>query len=169
MVDLSPITGNPLFLGLVFILFVLSLKKLKKIVFNALWISLAAVLFPIAMNKLFGFAVPTDANSIIFYLTIGLGAYFVYLLARAVYATLSITEKIASPFVNKIKGISARKREKKLDKLIKDKEKEEEQLKKIAKKSEKRKKAKLEDDYVILKDTEEKEKEEENKNIVRKS
>jgi len=145
---------------------VLAIKKLKKIVFNALWISLAAVLFPIAMNRLFGLAIATDANSIIFYLTLGLGAYFVYLLARAVYTMLGIAERLVSPITRHIKGISAHKREKKIDKLVKEKEKEE-RLQKLMQKSGKQKQKRYEDEYVALKDAEEREKK--SKNIVKKS
>lgn len=162
---LQEITANPVFLGLVFILFVLSIKKLKKIVFNALWISLAAVLFPIAMNRMFGLAVAVDAGSIIFYLTIGLGAYFVYLLARSVYTVLGIAEKAASPLAKRLQSNATREREKKVDKLVRERERErkdEEKLRKIMKKS----RRKPEDEYLVLKDKEEEETE--NRNIIRK-
>lgn len=171
MIDIAlpELTTNPLFLGVVFILFVLSIKKLKKIVFNALWIGAAAVLFPIAMNRLFGLPLATDANSIIFYLTFGLGAYFIYLFARSVYTVLGAAEKIFSPITRRVKNVSVKKRDKKIDKLLKNKEKEEKQkkeesmekkdarLEKLSREHEKRKKSKeYSNDYVVLKDAEEK-------------
>lgn len=178
IVDLPTAAAHPVFLGFVFILFVLTIKKMKKIVFNALWISLAAVLFPIAMNRLLGFSIPVDANSIIFYLTIGLGAYFLYLFARAVHTTLGIAEKIASPMIRKIKSSQTQKREGKIDRLIKDKENEEklqkaakkeqqdkERLEKIMKKKEAAKRAEAE--YIMLKGEEERSSE--SRNIIRRS
>lgn len=160
IVDLPAITTNPVFLAFVFILFVLSVTKIKKIVLNAMWISLAALLFPMLMNRILGFPVPVDANSLIFYLTVGLGAYFFFLLGKAVYMALGIAENIASPVTSGLKSISQKSREKKIDTLLREREK---RLEKAAKKG---RKTKADDEYVLLKGSEEEETG--NKNIIRK-
>ncbi len=77
---------------IIFILFVLGLRKALSIIKNAIFIAVASVLFPIAA-KLFGFPVATDAESIIFFLTLGLGLYAVYVIARSVYTVLGVAEK----------------------------------------------------------------------------
>ncbi len=153
--DIGSISITHIFLGIIFILFVLSIKKLKKIVFNSLLIAVAAVLFPIIMNAVFGFPLSIDGASIIFYMTVGLGAYFLYLFSKAVYVALSVTEKAASPITRMLKGTSAKKREAKIDKIIKEKESDD-RMKKIIKDQEKRKqKPKPDNDYVELKDDDE--------------
>ena len=160
--DIGSISINHIFLGIIFILFVLSVKKLKKIVFNSLLIAFAAVLFPILMNAVFGLPLSIDGTSIIFYMTVGLGAYFLYLFSKSVYVTLGIAEKVASPITRRMKSAGAKKRDVKIDKIIKQKE-DEDKLKKIIKDQEKRKqKTKKDDDYVELKDDEEEERGNEN-------
>lgn len=165
--DIGSISITHIFLGIIFILFVLSIKKLKKIVFNSLLIAVAAVLFPIIMNAVFGFPLSIDGTSIIFYMTVGLGAYFLYLFSKAVYVALSVTEKAASPITRMLKGTSAKKREAKIDKIIKEKESDD-RMKKIIKDQEKRKqKPKPDNDYVELKDDDEEDAG--NENIIRGS
>ena len=136
--DIGSISINHIFLGIIFILFVLSVKKLKKIVFNSLLIAFAAVLFPILMNAVFGLPLSIDGTSIIFYMTVGLGAYFLYLFSKAVYVTLGIAEKVASPITRRMESAGARKRDVKIDKIIKEKESED-KVKKIIRDQEKRK------------------------------
>lgn len=163
--DIGSISITHIFLGIIFILFVLSIKKLKKIVFNALLIAVAAVLFPIVMNAVFGLPLSIDGTSIIFYMTVGLGAYFLYLFSKAVYVTLGVAEKAASPITRRMKTTSAEKREAKIDKVIKEKESDD-RMKKIIKDQEKRKqRSKQDDDYVTLNDDEEEERG--NENIIR--
>ncbi len=165
--DFGSLSITHIFLAIVFILFVLSIKKLKKIVFNALLIAVAAVLFPILMNVIFDLPLSIDGSSIIFYMTVGLGTYFLYLFARAIYVTLGIAEKAASPIMRSVKTSAAKNRDAKIDRIVKEKESEE-KLKKIIKDQEKKKqKNKLDEDYVLLKDDDEEESG--NENIIRGS
>lgn len=97
LTTITAITGNPVFLGIVFIVFILALKRVTKILVNCAWITVAAVIFPIIANKALGMAVPIDADSIIFFITAGIGSYFLYLFASAVYKALSVAEREAEP------------------------------------------------------------------------
>lgn len=87
---------------IVFILLVLARKKVLGIVMNAVWITVAAVLFPIFTNRVLGLPVPSDTDSIILFIVTGLGLYFLYLLSKSVYSLLSITEKAGKKISPKI-------------------------------------------------------------------
>ena len=76
---------------IIFVLFIIALKKALGIIKNALVIGAASALFPIIARWL-GFPLAVDANSIIFFLTIGLGIYAVYLIAKSVYTVLGLAE-----------------------------------------------------------------------------
>src|SRR3989338_5057777 len=129
--EIPAILGNPIFLGIVFILFVLAIKRVTKILMNCVWITVAAVIFPIIANKILNMPVPIDADSIIFFITIGIGGYFVFLLASSIYKMLTFAEKEAGPVTgflgNAYRGVSGRLRERmaksKLEKIEKDREK----------------------------------------------
>lgn len=91
---LSSLDTTTLFLVLIiFILFVLSMKRIMSIVMNAVWIAVASVLFPIVMNRFLGYDIPMDPDSIISFMLLGLGLYFAYLVGKSVYKMLSIAEK----------------------------------------------------------------------------
>ncbi len=103
---------------IIFVLFVLGLKKTLNVVKNAIFIAVASILFPIVARFL-GFPVAADAESIIFFLTLGLGLYAVYLIARSVYTVLGVAEKA-------LKKSPAAKVQKKKDAGAKKKEEEKE-------------------------------------------
>jgi len=137
VLDLPAITTNPIFLGVVFILFVLALKRVTKILLNCVWITVAAVIFPIIANKVFGYSVPIDADSIIFFITVGIGAYFVFLFASSVYKILTVAQRETEPVTtflgNSFGSLKERMRRKEPEKLKKKEEemkKREEQLRK---------------------------------------
>lgn len=130
-------------LVIVFVLFVLSIKQIAKIAKNAMWIGVGAVLFPIALNKIFNVPINTDAETIIFFLTIGLGGYALYILGKSIYSFLGIMEKsfkfATSPVKDLIKS-GKEKKEKKMKDFVKN------QYEKSEKGSKKREKKKKEDD-----------------------
>jgi hypothetical protein len=76
----------------IFVLFVLGLRKTMKIVKNAIFVAVASVLFPI-IARFLGFPIAADADSIIFFLTLGLGLYAIYVIAWSVYTVLGIAER----------------------------------------------------------------------------
>jgi hypothetical protein len=90
---------NWILLFIVFILFVLAMKKVFRIVMNSIWIVLAAFLFPLAANRVLGLAVPTDIDSILLLATAGLGLYFVYLVVKSVYTIVSFAGKVGRKMV----------------------------------------------------------------------
>src|SRR3989338_6896614 len=77
---------------IIFVLFVIGFKKALNIIKNAIIVAVASVLFPI-VAKFLGFPIATDAESIIFFLTLGLGLYAVYIVAQSVYTILVVAEK----------------------------------------------------------------------------
>jgi hypothetical protein len=85
---------NGLLILIIFILFVLSMKKVFRIVMNAVWIVVAAVLFPIFASRVLGLPVPSDIDSILFLVTASLGLYFIYLIAKSIYSLLGFAEKV---------------------------------------------------------------------------
>lgn len=87
---------------IIFILFVLSMKKVFRIAMNALWIVVAAVLFPLFANRVLGLPVPADTGSIILLAMAGLGLYFVYLIAKSVHSILGLAEKVGKKYVPKV-------------------------------------------------------------------
>ncbi len=104
-----------LLIVILFILFVLSLKKALAILKNALLIVGAAVAFPFAMNSM-GFPVSADMESVLFFVTAGLGLYALYLLAKSVYALLGAAEKSANAASSPVKKFMGKKKTEKDEK-----------------------------------------------------
>lgn len=127
---LSNLDATTTFLLLIiFILFILAMKKVMGILKNAVIIAVAAVMFPIVMNRFFGYDIPMDPDSIVSFILLGLGIYFVYLLARSIYHILKFTERFAKDKAEKIPKIESGKKEKddkeeKPEKRDKEKERE---------------------------------------------
>ena len=89
---------NPLLLIIIFILFILAFKKTLGIIKNAAIIVTASIIFPFAANLL-GMQIASDVASIIYYITIGLGAYTIYLFGKSFYTFLSYAEKAGKDVV----------------------------------------------------------------------
>ncbi len=114
---LSNLDTTTLFLLLViFVLFILSMKKIFSIIMKAVWIAVISVLFPIVMNRFFGFDIPTDADSLISFLLLGLGIYFIYLIAKSVYRALGLAEKVVKKTIPHREKKEAKRWEKETDK-----------------------------------------------------
>jgi len=105
----------------IFVIFLVLTKKIIKTIINMVWISAVSVIFPF-MLKFLGFPVPLNLETILFFLILGLGLYFIYILGRIIYIILGVVEKSANvltyPFRDKNKEL-----EKKVGKIIDEKEK----------------------------------------------
>jgi len=114
-------TFNLMLIIFVFIIFLVLMRKLIKTVINIVWISAASALFPLVLNFL-GFSVPLKLDTILFFLILGLGLYFIYILGKIIYTMLGIVEKSARvvtyPFRGKDKDL-----EKRVEKVIEEREK----------------------------------------------
>ncbi len=86
-------TTTAFLLIIIFILFMLSFKKVLGIIKNALIIVVASVLFPVLSNKFLGLPVPIDGETIVSFAIIGLAMYFLYILGSVVYKALSLFER----------------------------------------------------------------------------
>lgn len=170
---LSSLDTTTMFLLLIiFILFVLSMKRVFSIIKNAIFIAVASILFPIVMNSFFGFNIPTDTDSIVSFILLGLGLYFIYMLGKSVYKVLKLGEGVAKKVVPKIERGKKKddkqdnkkddddeyeEREKELDKREKELRQQEKEVRfRSAIGASKPKKKNADDDYVELKDTESK-------------
>ncbi|GEM_PF-3690215 len=80
-------------LVIIFILFMLSFKKVLGLLKNAIIIIIASVLFPIVGNKILGLPIPMDGGTIFSFIFLGLLLYFLYILGSAVYKGLSFLER----------------------------------------------------------------------------
>jgi len=114
-------TFNLMLIIFVFIIFLVLMRKVIKTVINIVWISAASALFPLVLNFL-GFSVPLKLDTILFFLILGLGLYFIYILGKIIYTMLGIVEKSARvvtyPFRGKDKDL-----EKRVEKVIEEREK----------------------------------------------
>lgn len=110
---LGSIDTTTLFLLLIiFILFVLSMKRVFSIIKNAIFIAVASILFPVVMNSFFGFNIPTDTDSIVSFILLGLGLYFIYMLGKSVYKVLKLGESVAKKVVPKVERDKKKKDDK---------------------------------------------------------
>ena len=114
-------TLNLMIILFIFIIFLILMKKVIKTVINILWISAASALFPVILGFL-GFSIPLTLDTILFFLTLGLGLYFIYILGKIIYTMLGVVEKSARvvtyPFRGKDKEL-----EKRVEKVIEEREK----------------------------------------------
>jgi len=130
--NLIGIFGTPelLFLLVVFVVFVVLMKRVVKTIINIVWITIMAAIFPFIASFL-GFNVVTDLNTILFFITAGIGLYLFYLLSKIVYSALSVAEKAGKVAVAPFKGRNKEKKmEKKLEELMKKQEEDEKDKKK---------------------------------------
>jgi Cu/Ag efflux pump CusA len=114
--------------AIILALFLIALRKAIRVLFSLLWISALSALFPFAMQFL-GFNVSTDLNSIIFFVTLGVGLYVIYIIGKVVYAFLGLAEKAGKAATYPLRNAKKQKDEKKIKKmeemLKRDKEREE--------------------------------------------
>ena len=100
---------NLFLLLIIFVLFVLSMKKAFSIVINTVWAAGVSLLFPVVMNRLLGFDIPMDPDTLLTFMIVGVGIYFVYVLATSVYKILGIAQKavakVPKPHISLPKGV----------------------------------------------------------------
>lgn len=118
-----------LLLLVLFILFILAIKRVMSIVKNALIIGVASMIFPVVLNVFLGFDIPIDSETIMSFLFIGLGTYFLYLVAKSIYSMFKIAEKVGKAATAPLRSMKKREK-KKFEKKVKEhmeKEDEEEE------------------------------------------
>jgi hypothetical protein len=143
-----------------FILLVLSMKKVMGIAKNSLWVAVASIIFPIVMSRVFGIDIPTDADSLLTFMFLGLVTYGLYILAKSIYTVLGMAEKSSKKFTEPLRERMLKKsaeKQKKLEtKTQKEKEKhaheEYKEVKEHIKKESKKKKKDEDEDYVEVND-----------------
>jgi len=126
---LSGLNNIQVLLIIIFVLFVFSIKKVLSVALNSLWIAAAAVLAPIILNRIFSLPMAIDTDSLIFYMMLGLGAYMIYLLGKAVYILLGMAEKFGKDVTAPVRKSMEKRHEKlgkKVDEYMPKKKKKEE-------------------------------------------
>jgi predicted membrane protein len=132
-------TTNALLIIVIFVIFIIAVKKIIGVIKNIVIIAVAAMIFPIIAQRFLGIAVPTDTNSLLGFVALGIGLYLIYIVVRVVYKLLKLGTKVAP------KGGIKKEDQKILKKMIRT-EKERQKVKKD--KSEKD----LFKDYVVIED-----------------
>src|SRR3990167_7608704 len=113
-------TMTAFLLLVIFILFVFSMKKVFSVLMNLVVIGAVSLLFPVVMNRFFGFDIPIDSDSLISFVLLGIGVYFVYLVAKSLYKVLGIAERAGKKYMPERK----QKREERAGNKYKEMEKE---------------------------------------------
>ena len=99
----NPSTTDVLMLTVLFLLFVMAIKKIMGIVTNMILISVAAVLFPILGSRLLGLPIPTDTHTLLLFVMGGIGAYFIYLIAQELAKVLKGASRVTRQIIPKRK------------------------------------------------------------------
>ncbi|MBI2971665.1 MAG: hypothetical protein HYY37_04585 [Candidatus Aenigmarchaeota archaeon] len=94
---------------ILFILFVIAIKKSYEILKNVILIAGAAILFPLVMNNMLGFSLSTSADAVVMYITAGVGLYLLYLFAKSIYTFLGIVEKSAKAAASPVRKVIKKK------------------------------------------------------------
>src|SRR3989338_10755295 len=81
------------------LLFIFSMKKVFSVLMNLVVIGAVSLLFPVVMNRFFGFDIPIDSDSLISFVLLGIGVYFVYLVAKSLYKVLGIAERAGKKYM----------------------------------------------------------------------
>lgn len=81
-----------------FILFIFLVKKIFSILLHAALIAMASVAFPFAANyvgltKFLGIELAMNFSTVIFFVTLGLAVYFLYLVGKMVYSAVGFFSK----------------------------------------------------------------------------
>lgn len=90
MIDLL---GNPIFLFLLFIVFVLVIRFVFHVLIQVFVFAVAGAVFPFFMNYFLGFAMATGINNIITYAILGVFVYFLWLIVKMIYGFFGLLEK----------------------------------------------------------------------------
>ena len=132
MVDFFSDPVSMALVGLIFVLFIVFSRRMFSIVTTAAWIAVLSILFPILMRYALGFDMPTDANSILFFMAFGLGIYLLYVIGKGIYRVFDILEKavkIATLPARKYAKEKKERAQKKIEAYVEKKEEEEKKLK----------------------------------------
>ena len=87
----------------------------------------------LVMNRFFGFDIPIDSDSLISFVLLGIGVYFVYLVAKSLYKVLGMAERAGKKYMPKGKKEEPErepeekadnKKYKEMEKELKEREKE---------------------------------------------
>ncbi len=163
---LSYVTANAVLLAVVLILLIIAMRRTKRVAFTAGIVIIASVAIPLALRFFAGLLLPFGINAIVLYVTVGLGAYFIFLIGTAVYSILGAAEKsvqkVSSPlgaYMKRRKTVDSRMKDfvRKQEKIEKEgrkqrheKEHDEQRVQAIEKKVAKERKKDNENEYVEL-------------------
>lgn len=96
---LNPSTTDILLILVIFLILIMVVKKIIGIVTNLVIIAVAAVLLPIVANRFLGLNVPTDLDSLLNFMLIGVIAYLAYTAIRFAYFLMKGAAKMGKKAV----------------------------------------------------------------------
>ncbi|MCX6815464.1 MAG: hypothetical protein NT120_01250 [Candidatus Aenigmarchaeota archaeon] len=139
---------------IVFILFVLSLKKVIEIVKNAIIIAAAAVLFPIFANRFLGLPIPMDGETIVSFVVAGIGCYFIYLVVKSAYVLMKKGGSVAKKVMPDIKFQGKKEEKKEQNYNYESKKQHVDLIKKQLQNAKKNTEKEIFKDYAVIEDKE---------------
>ncbi|MBS3051279.1 MAG: hypothetical protein J4400_03960 [Candidatus Aenigmarchaeota archaeon] len=92
-------TTTAFLLLVIFILFVFSMKKVFSVIMNLVVIGAVSLIFPVVMNRFFGFDIPIDSDSLLSFVLLGVSVYFIYLVGKSLYKVLGIAERATKKYM----------------------------------------------------------------------
>ncbi|MBI2580108.1 MAG: hypothetical protein HYW27_04370 [Candidatus Aenigmarchaeota archaeon] len=107
LVSLGPV--NLVVMAASLVVFIYWFKSLVSLIKGAFFVGVASAIFPIAASKLFGLNVPLTLDTLISFVSLGLGLYFILMFGKTVHRVLSITNKSLSFLAKPFSGRQARK------------------------------------------------------------
>ena len=84
--------------------FIYWFKSMMSLIKGAFFVGIASAVFPIAANKLFGIPIPLNIETLVSFVLLGVGLYFIYMFGRTVYRVLSIAGKSVSFLSRPLRG-----------------------------------------------------------------
>ena len=88
---LESLVSSPIFLVVVFIIFIFVMKFVFHVFFQIIAVAAAGAVFPFFMTYM-GFPLPTDFHTVLSYSVLALFIYFFWLLGKMIYNILGMLE-----------------------------------------------------------------------------
>jgi len=115
-----PVDGTFVLLTL-FVVFIIVARKVVRTVMTVVWIAVLSAIFPVVANYFLGFSFPLEVGTFVTFITLGVGLFALYMVAKIIYKILGIFEG-AGKAVTKSKQDKNAEKIKKLEKHLKKKE-----------------------------------------------
>ncbi|MDI6721572.1 MAG: hypothetical protein QMD85_04220 [Candidatus Aenigmarchaeota archaeon] len=93
--------ANLIMIATALVVFIYGFKNLISLIKGAFFVSIASGIFPVVANKVFGMEVPLTIETLLEFVLLGLGLYFIFMFGKTIHKILSVIDKSASFFSKK--------------------------------------------------------------------